>query len=161
MTNTRAHHSLRPQGLAHLVTKLLTAGLVLGLGLITGLDSARAQSESGVYEVSFEGVTSNCAQAEQFALSKGRATLQRAGEKGVTLELSGLPVSLPTLKGSQRRGGKLKAEAEGRDAKGQPLQLTASGRVEGGSLEFLLIVEHRGSGQCSQSWNVTGRRAAQ
>lgn len=124
--------------------------------------TAAAQSESESYDVTFESVTSNCDADAALALAKGRLVLER-DSKQVTLRLAGLPVSLPALRGSQRRGGKLKAEATGTDARGRSQRLTASGRVEGGTIQLLFIAELRGAdgkSVCSQTWDVTGKRAA-
>lgn len=123
---------------------------------------AAAQSGSETYDVAFESVTSNCDADAALSLTRGRLVLER-DSKQVKLRLAGLPVSLPELRGSQRRGGKLKAKATGTGSGGRRQRLTASGRVEDGTIQLLFIAELHGSdgkSVCSQTWDVTGKRAA-
>lgn len=132
-----------------------TAALLV---LLAGAGTAAAQSER--YDVTFEGVTSNCTQDRVLALAKGSLVISST-DKEIKLRLERTAVTLPELVGSQRRGGKIKADATATDAQGRRQRIMASGRVEDGALQLLFIAElydDKGSSLCSQSWNVTGKR---
>lgn len=156
---TRADRSSFP------VRVVLPAALLAGLVLVLGAGAASAQSATERYDVTFEGVTSNCAKDRELSLSKGRLAIER-GTQQVKLRFEGLAgaaATLPELVGSQRRDGeKIKAKATGTDAQGRRQRLTVSGRVDESGIQLLFIAElsdASGGSQCSQSWNVTGKRA--
>jgi hypothetical protein len=139
----------------------LTA-LVTGLVLVAGAGSAAAQSASERFDVTFESVTSNCGKDRELVLSKGRIVIDQGAEQ-IKLRFEGLAgtSALPQMVGSQRRGGKIKADATATDAQGRRQRLTVSGRLDEKGLQLLLIAElaDGGGSQCSQSWNVIGKRA--
>jgi hypothetical protein len=142
----------------------LLASLLAGIVLVAGAGSAAAQNATERYDVTFEGVTSNCAKDRELALSKGRVVIDQ-GQEQVKLRFEGLAGaagSLPEMVGSQRRGGKIKADATATDAQGRRQRLTVSGRVDEKGIQLLFIAEladDKGSSQCSQSFNVTGKLA--
>lgn len=134
-----------------------TAALLV---LLAGAGTAAAQSAGERYDVTFEGVTSNCTKDRVLALAKGSLVISST-DKEIKLRLERTAVTLPELVGSQRRGGKIKADATATDAQGRRQRIMASGRVEDGALQLLFIAElydDKGSSLCSQSWNVTGKR---
>lgn len=134
-----------------------TAALLV---LLAGAGTAAAQSAGERYDVTFEGVTSNCTQDRVLALAKGSLVISST-DKEIKLRLERTAVTMPELVGSQRRGGKIKADATATDAQGRRQRIMASGRVEDGALQLLFIAElydDKGSSLCSQSWNVTGKR---
>lgn len=142
----------------------LLASLLAGLVLVAGAGTAAAQSATERYDVTFESVTSNCAKDRELALSKGRVAIDH-GQEQVKLRFEGLPgaaATLPEMVGSQRRGGKIKADATATDAQGRRQRLTVSGRVDENGIQLLFIAEladDKGSSPCSQSWNVAGKLA--
>lgn len=152
--------------LARLATRpaTLLGALLAGVVLVAGAGTAAAQSAPQRYDVTFESVTSNCAKDRELALSKGRVALDQ-GAQQVKLRFEGLAGavgSLPEMVGSQRRGGKIKADATATDAQGRRQRLTASGRVDEKGIQLLFIAEladEKGVSQCSQSWNVAGKLA--
>jgi hypothetical protein len=134
-----------------------TAALLV---LLAGAGTAAAQSAGERYDVTFEGVTSNCTKDRVLALAKGSLVISST-DKEIKLRLERAAVTMPELVGSQRRGGKIKADATATDAQGRRQRLTASGRVEDGAIQLLFIAElydDKGGSLCSQSWNVTGKR---
>jgi hypothetical protein len=138
---------------------LLGSFLAALLLLVAGAGSAAAQSAER-YDVTFEGVTSNCAKDRELALAKGSLVINST-DKEIKLRLERTAVTMPELVGSQRRGGKIKADATATDAQGRRQRITASGRVEDGAIQLLFIAElydEKGGSLCSQSWNVTGKR---
>lgn len=161
MRNTTAQSST-PARLA----RSFLAPLLAGLALLAGAGDARAQNTTERYDVTFESVTSNCAKDRELALSKGRVAIDQ-GAQQVKLRFESLAdsvVALPELTGSQRRGGKIKADATATDAQGRRQRLTVSGRVDEKtrSIQLLFITEladDKGNSQCSQSWNVAGKQA--
>jgi hypothetical protein len=161
MRNTTAQSSILPR-LARLV--MLPASLLAGVVLVGGAGDAVAQNATERYDVTFESVTSNCAKDRELALSKGRVAIDQGQQVKLRFEgLTGAAASLPEMVGSQRRGGKIKADATATDAQGRRQRLTVSGRVDGkGSIQLLFIAEladDKGNSQCSQTWNVTGKQA--
>ncbi len=144
----------------------LLGALLAGIVLVAGAGAAAAQSTTERYDVTFESVTSNCAKDRELALSKGRVAIEQ-GQEQVKLRFegqAGAAATLPAMVGSQRRGGKIKADATATDAQGRRQRLTASGRVDekDKSIQLLFIAEladDKGSAQCSQSWNVAGTLA--
>jgi hypothetical protein len=157
MRNTTA----LPSTLARPAT--LLAALLAGL-VLAAAGPAEAQSAPQRYDVTFESVTSNCAKDRELALSKGRVVIEQ-GAQQVKLRfeaLAGATASLPELAGSQRRGGKIKADATAADAQGRRQRLTVSGRMDDKGIQLLFIAEladDKGNSQCSQSWNVAGKQA--
>jgi hypothetical protein len=134
-----------------------TAALLV---FLAGAATAAAQSAAERYDVTFEGVTSNCTKDRVLALAKGSLVISST-DKEIKLRLERAAVTVPELVGSQRRGGKIKADATATDAQGRRQRITASGRVEDGAIQLLFIAElydDKGSSLCSQSWNVTGKR---
>ena len=120
--------------------------------LLTGT----AAAQEVTYTVTFEEVTSNCDQ--QTALSLGKSTLRITRQReNVQIHIPGAGV--PVLRGTQRKGGKLKGTAKEEAAGGIRKRFTASGRADDGRLQLLFIAElFRGeTSVCSQTWNVTGR----
>ena len=140
------------------------ASLLAGIVLVAGAGTAAAQTATERYDVTFESVTSNCAKDRELALSSGRVAIEQ-GAQQVKLRFEGLTGaarSLPELVGSQRRGRKIKADATTTDARGRRQRLTASGRMDEKGIQLLFIAEltdDKGKSQCSQSWNVVGKRA--
>lgn len=141
-------------------TPLIGTFLATLLVFVAGAGTAVAQSAGERYDVTFESVTSNCTKDRELALAKGSLVV-RSTDKEIKLRLERAAVLVPELVGSQRRGGKIKADATATDAKGRRQRITASGRVEDGAIQLLFIAElydDKGNSLCSQSWNVTGKR---
>jgi hypothetical protein len=153
-----------PSLLARPATLLGTSLAALLAGLVLAAAPAAAQNTTQRYDVMFEGVTSNCAADRELALTKGRVVIEQ-GAQQVKLRFEGLAgatASLPELTGSQRRGGKIKADATAADAQGRRQRLTVSGRMDDKGIQLLFIAEladDKGNSQCSQSWNVAGKQA--
>ena len=121
---------------------------VLFLGLAATASAQRAGAD-GRYEVTFEEVVDTCSGAGR-TLTK--ATVQvKSGDKGLRLTVPGLP----SMTGKLKRGTKFKV-----DAREGGTKLSATGRAEGGELQFVLIVEHYEGDKpvCTQSWNAKGPR---
>ena len=122
------------------------AVLLLGLTAVAG---AQRGGPDGRYQVTFEEVVDTCNGAGR-TLTKETVTVKGSGKR-LSLTVPGLPA----MTGELKRGTKFKVEAKQRDSK-----LSATGRAEGGELQFVLIVEHYEGGKpvCTQSWNAQGRR---
>lgn len=137
---------------------LMTHRAYLLFAALTGtllLLSDPAAAQDGSYSVTFDEVTSNCDSTHGLALKKG--TLQLTSrERGIQLQMTGLPA----MRGTQRAGGKIKAEAEATDGKGIRRRFRVSGRTRDKGIQLLVIAElYRGeTSLCTQSWNVTGQR---
>ncbi|WP_428266318.1 hypothetical protein [Haliangium sp.] len=134
-------------------TLLALALAVLSLGLA---GSALAQEDGSAYDVRFESVTDNCS-GKGYSLDRARLVIATDGDETVLRTGD----KLPDMKLKRRRGGKIKAEADVNAATGRR-RVKASGRIERGQLELLIIAEiydAEGAPTCSQSWNVTGTQA--
>lgn len=153
-----------PSFLARRATLLGTSLAAVLAGLVLAAAPAAAQNAPQRYDVVFESVTSNCAADRELALTRGRVVIEQ-GAQQVKLRfesLAGAAASLPELTGSQRRGGKIKADATAADTQGRRQRLTVSGRMDDKGIQLLFIAEladDKGASQCSQSWNVTGKQA--
>lgn len=129
----------------------LLLGIAGALVLLTGT----AAAQEATYTVTFEEVTSNCDKQAALSLGKGPLRITRQGENvQIYIPAAGVPV----LRGTQRKGGKLKGAAKEDGAGGIRKRYTASGRADDGQIQILFIAElFRGdTSVCSQTWNVTG-----
>jgi hypothetical protein len=129
--------------------KLSAVGAALLLASLVAVAHAQRAGADGRYQVTFEDVVDTCSGAGRTLTSA--AVEVRSTDEGLRLSIPGLPV----MTGKLKRGTKFKVEARERDGK-----LSATGRAEGGQLQFVLIVEHFESGKpiCTQSWNASGPR---
>lgn len=138
--------------LTHRASIIAFAGPLL---LLAGM-AGPAAAQDGSFSVTFEEVTSNC-DAKETGIFQKKGSLQLTSTPGgVQLQITGLPV----MRGIQRDGGKLKAEAKDTDGKGLRRHFRASGRAQKDEVHILVIAEfYRGdTSLCTQSWNVTGKR---
>lgn len=128
------------------LSAVLAAVLFLSLAAVAG---AQRAGVDGRYQVTFEEVVDTCSGAGR-TLTK--ATVQvTSGDKSLRVSVPGLPA----LTGKVKRRGKFKV-----DAREAGTKLSATGRAEGGELQFVLIVEHYEGKKpiCTQSWNASGPR---
>ncbi len=112
---------------------------------------------AGTYAVKFGQVANNCAKAGM-SLSSQTVDVSQPKEKSVSVTIP----SVPIMSGSVSRGGKFRAVAKrGKTAiKGVEGRFSVAGRVEKGTIQFLLIAEYFESDKplCTQSWNASGPR---
>lgn len=138
-------------------TKLVTAFLLAVLAPAVAWADA-ADSLVGRYEVTFEQVTSNC-DASGLTLGKGALVVGKKAP-GITVEIA----RLATLAGKAVKAGRLKAASPlARTASGQDGKFSIAGTVdEAGKLDAVFVAEFYADGKprCTQSWSVTGARAA-
>lgn len=122
------------------------AGVLVALAAVAG---AQRSGSDGRYQVAFEEVVDTCNGAGRTLTSA--AVEVRSSDKSLRLTVPGLPA----MSGKLKRGTKFKVVAKQRDSK-----LSATGRADGGDLQFVLIVEHYEGGKpvCTQSWNAKGPR---
>jgi hypothetical protein len=128
------------------LSAVCAAALLLSLAAVAGAQRAGAD---GRYQVAFEEVVDTCSGAGR-TLTKATVEV-RSGDQGLRLTVPGLP----TMTGKIKRGTKFKV-----DAREGGIKLSATGRAEGGELQFVLIVEHYEGDKpvCTQSWNASGPR---
>lgn len=123
--------------------------------MLAGL-AGPAAAQEGSFHITFEQVTSNCDPKEAGIFQKKGSLQLTSTPGGVQLQITGLPV----MRGTQRDGNKLKAEAKDTDGKGLRRHFRASGRARKNEVRILVIAEfYRGdTSVCTQSWNVIGKR---
>jgi hypothetical protein len=138
-------------------TKLVTAFLLAALAPSMAWADA-ADSLVGRYEVSFEQVTSNC---ESGGLTLGKSALVVARKApGITVEVA----RVATLSGKAAKAGRLKAASALGKTTGGEGKFSIAGTIdEAGKLDAVFVAEFYADGKprCTQSWSVTGTRAAE
>jgi hypothetical protein len=124
----------------------------------TPASAQRASSDApvgGAFEAKFELVSSNC---KDTGMKLGRVSVDLAERARGRLDVT-VPM-VPVMSGVVSRGGKFKAEAKrGKTAiAGLEGRFSVAGRVEGKTIQFLLIAEYYQGGKalCTQSWNAGG-----
>lgn len=143
-------------------TNRLVAAAVLAIAGLASSHSAFADDIGGTYEVKFEEMSTNC--------TPPPATYTRANLK-IDVAKSSLRVNIdtiPQMNGVPAKNGKISAKTPKKLAstvQGLDGKWAVSGRVDdNGVLQLVLVAEYtrqdNGKPHCTQSWNVSGVRAA-
>ncbi len=136
-------------------TQTVSAAL-LGVALVFAASTARAD-DSGVYDVKFEQVSTNC--TSPLTYSHGKLTIAQKGNQ-VAVEID----NTPRMTGIPAKNGKISAKSKpggGTMIEGMLGVFSVAGRVTPeGQLHFVMVGEYTAGGKplCSQSWNVSGPR---
>jgi hypothetical protein len=119
--------------------------------------SAFAEDITGVYDVKFETMASDC-NPPPVALGRGKLTI---GSKKGTLTLDVSPI--PQLAGGEANDGKVTFRSNrvfGTTVVGLLAKYSATGDAKGGKIDLLLIADYikqtDSKPYCKQSWKVTG-----
>lgn len=136
--------------------RLVAAASVLLMGLAT---PALADDVSGVYDVKFEEMSTNCS-PPPVTYTRGKVTIEAKKSLTVNIETIPLMAGVPAKSGkiNAKTTKKLASTVQGLDGK-----WGVSGRVdENGVLQLVLVAEYtrqdNGKPHCTQSWNVSGVR---
>lgn len=142
--------------------RVLLASLAVTLAASAGAAAAQGKdagtpSIKGRYAVKFEAVANNCAKSGM-SLSSATVDVSQPRERSVSVTIP----SVPIMSGVVSRGGKFRAVAKrGKTAiQGVAGRFSVAGRVEKGTIQFLLIAEYFEGDKplCTQSWNASGPR---
>jgi hypothetical protein len=119
--------------------------------------SAFAEDITGVYDVKFETMASDC-NPPPVALGRGKLTI---GSKKGTLTLDVSPI--PQLAGGEANEGKVTFRSNrvfGTTVVGLLAKYSATGDAKGGKVDLLLVADYikqtDSKPYCKQSWKVTG-----
>jgi hypothetical protein len=119
--------------------------------------SAFAEDITGVYDVKFETMASDC-NPPPVALGRGKLTI---GSKKGTLTLDVGPI--PQLAGCEANEGKVTFRSNrvfGTTVVGLLAKYSATGDAKGGKIDLMLIADYikqtDSKPYCKQSWKVTG-----
>lgn len=136
--------------------RLVAATSVFLMGLAT---PALADDVSGVYDVKFEEMSTNCSPPP---VTYTRGTVKIEAKKSLTVNIETIPI----MTGVPAKSGKINAKTTKKLAstvQGLDGKWGVSGRVdENGVLQLVLVAEYtrqdNGKPHCTQSWNVSGVR---
>ena len=140
--------------------RVVVASIAVTLAAWAGAAAAQGKdaiSIKGTYTVKFEAVANNCSKAGM-SLSSATVDVSQPKERSVSVTIPAVPI----MSGVVSRGGKFRAAAKrGKTAiQGVAGRFSVAGRVERGTIQFLLIAEYFEGDKplCTQSWNATGPR---
>ena len=139
--------------------RVVLASLAVTLAAWAGTAAAQGKDVSikGTYTVKFDAVANNCSKAGM-SLSSATVDVSQPKERSVSVTIP----SVPIMSGVVSRGGKFRAGAKrGKTAiQGVAGRFSVAGRVERGTIQFLLIAEYFEGDKplCTQSWNASGPR---
>jgi hypothetical protein len=131
--------------------------VLAGVALMFAASAARADDVTGVYDVKFEQVSTNCASPLNYPHGK-LTIIQKANQ--VTVEID----NTPRMTGVPAKNGKISAKSKPGGAtmiEGMLGVFSVAGRVTpDGLLHVVMVGEYTAQGKplCSQSWNVSGPR---
>lgn len=134
------------------------ASVLAGVAGVLLASPARADADvAGVYDVTFEEVSTNCTSPLRYA--PGKLEVKVKG-KTATVDIARTPL----MHGSTGKSGKLSAKSKrGRTMlDGMDGVFSIAGKIApDGTVELVMIGEYTASGRalCSQSWNVRGAKA--
>lgn len=138
------------------IIPLLPAVALLALATASGDAHAQNRSVAGRYDVSVEKVVDSCRQ--------GAIELDAQSVLTVTTDVKDISMKFaqtPDLRGPLRSRGRFKATGKSRADKGASIgNFSATGRANNGSIRLVLVAEFYkdGKAQCTQSWNISGKR---
>jgi hypothetical protein len=147
------------------MTTLRCSALLLGVlgALAVTAGSARADNADAVagrYEVKYEQVTSNC-ENTGMAMQRGVFEIEKKKAQTVAVDIDRIPL----MQGSAAKGGRVKATSKLGPTSIQGLdgRFSVAGTVNAdGVLQMVFVAEYylNKKPYCTQSWNVTGVKAA-
>jgi len=130
------------------------------LGIVVGLAAATADAgdPAGSYQVRFEQVSSNCEHPITYPQHGALKIEVKGGNLQVEIERT------PLMVGKQTRNGNISAKSRTGHTPIQGMDglFSVTGRITSeGTLSLVMIGEYQASGKplCTQSWNLSGRRA--
>ena len=128
-----------------------------GLALVLAASPAHADV-AGVYDVKYEEVSTNCTSPLKYPHGKLEVKVKGTG---VTVDIDRTPL----MQGSVGKGGKISAKSKlgNTSIEGMTGVFSVAGKVTAdGVLAFVMVGEYTAGGKplCSQSWNVSGTKAA-
>lgn len=136
--------------------KLMTAVAALSI-LAVGTDAqAQPSGVAGSYDVTVSNVANSC-KSDAVELAEKTAVAITTDVKDITIKLP----NAPDLQGPLRKRGRFKATGVSKSADNtRSGNFSATGRANNGSIRMVLIAEFfkDGKAQCTQSWNIVGKR---
>lgn len=129
-------------------------------GVATALVASSARADvAGTYEVKYEEVSTNCT-TQRLTYPPGMLKVKVKGNSMIididrTPEMVGVPQKSGKVSAKSKLGNTMIAGMDG--------VFSVAGRItEDGMLHFVMVGEYSASGKslCTQSWNVSGPRAA-
>jgi hypothetical protein len=135
--------------------RTINVTILAGLALVLATSVARAD-ESGVYDVKYEQVSTNCQAPLNYP--HGKLAIARKGNQ-ITVDIDRTPL----MSGIPAKNGKINAKSKsgGTMIEGMQGVFSVAGRVTPeGQLHLVMVGEYTSNGKplCSQSWNVSGPR---
>jgi hypothetical protein len=135
-----------------------TLAVLVGTAL-SSAGVARADDVAGVYEVKYEEVSTNCT-TTRLTYAPGNLTVKLRG-KQLIVDIA----RTPEMVGTAAKNGKVSATSKrgGTMIEGMQGVFSVAGRITPeGTLFLTMIGEYSANGKplCTQSWNVSGPRAA-
>lgn len=123
-------------------------------------DNDHSSAVAGTFDVKYEEVTSNC-QNTGIVLNRGTIDISKKRANGLQIDIERMPL----MTGTASKGGRLKAASKlGKTSiQGLDGKFSTAGTVNpDGVLTVVFVAEYylNGKAYCTQSWNVTGTRAA-
>jgi hypothetical protein len=135
----------------------LLASVLAGVALVLASSPAHADV-AGIYDVKYEEVSTNCTSPLKYP--HGKLAVKVKGT-GVTVDIDRTPL----MQGSVGKGGKVSAKSKlgHTSLDGMSGVFSVAGKISPeGILSFVMVGEYSAGGKplCSQSWNVSGTKAA-
>jgi hypothetical protein len=131
------------------------------LGIVVGLAAATADAgdPAGSYQVRFEQVSSNCEHPITYPQHGALKIEVKGGNLQVEIERT------PLMVGKQTRNGNISAKSRTGHTPIQGMDglFSVTGRITSeGMLSLVMTGEYQAAGKplCTQSWNLSGQRAA-
>jgi len=129
-------------------------------GVATALAASSTHADvSGVYEVKYEEVSTNCT-AHRLTYAPGRLEVKIKGTS-LIVDID----RTPEMVGVVQKNGKVSAKSKvgGTMIDGMDGVFSVAGRItENGMLHFVMVGEYstKGKSLCSQSWDISGPRTS-
>lgn len=125
--------------------------------LLVTASLALAQSIPSRYRATITYVSGSCSKEHIQLVDKGDVLLLKKAE-GIVITVPGLPDMSGPLHNQVRF--RVVADAPGEYGDGMRGKLTATGRFDASTVQMVLVAEYQKDrkAQCSQSWNISGKR---
>ena len=129
---------------------------IVGLALLGSVATASADDVTGIYDVKYEEVSTNCPSPLKYG--NGKLEVKTKGTT-VTVDIDRTPL----MQGSVGKGGKISAKSKSGNTAldGMSGVFSVAGKITPeGMLSFVMVGEYTAGGKalCSQSWNVVGSK---
>jgi len=137
-------------------------GALLAVGATATVARAdHAEAIAGRYQVTYAAVTSNCDRAG-LQVSRGEMTVTARKASGIEVALD--VEGVPTMAGSARKGGRIKASSALTAVRGKDGKFSIAGTIkaDGSLASMLFVVEFYDGGKahCTQTWSMSGARSS-